>query len=201
MPYTQNSVVDSFHWLNNAETNSVEFKRLLDSNKTFFNVKPLPDNFEMWKVVDADSNFVIALVSMVDERVIYYIKCETWDDIVLRSKPVTQLKLWRTIDARHQSLTSGLPALVFSKLLDEYNVVASDGVHTYSGKRFWQQELSRAIYSNLFVYRYDVISSDLTRLDSSDGIADNAVDLWGDDEKYMNVLAIISKESLTNRAF
>ena len=195
MPYIQQSTIDSFHWLNNIDSNRMEYSRLLDSPRETFNVPLMVDGYEMIKVVESGSLFTIALLYHEKEKVLYYIKCEVWEHLNL-GKPVTQLKLWRTTDSRYQAVTSGLPSKVFAKLLDEYNVVASDGVHTYSGKRFWQQELSRAINTGLLVYRVDTITDQIEQITNVDKIADNSVDLWGSDEKYMSILAVISKGEL-----
>lgn len=195
MPYTQHTTIDSFHWLNNVDSNHNEFKRLWESPREKFDMNIMATGFEMWKITESNSIFTIAMLSTIDEKVLYYIKCEVWQHLKL-GKPVTQLKLWRTTNAKYQNVTSGIPSMVFSKLLDEYNVVVSDGVHTYSGKRFWQQELSRAIYNGLFVYKVDTLQDTMVQIVDSDTIADNSVDLWGDDERYMQILGVISKDEI-----
>ena len=198
MPYTQHTAIDSFHWLNNDVSNHNEFIRLWDSPRESFDViNSTSEGVSMWKIKESPFIFTIALLSTIDQRVLYYIKCEIWEHINL-GKPVTQLKLWRTTHPKYQNITAGLPSKVFNVLLATYNVVASDGVHTYSGKRFWQQELSRAIYKGLFVYRLDLTTRELKQLLDIDKIADNSVDLWGSDEKYMQILGVISKNSLTD---
>jgi hypothetical protein len=46
------------------------------------------------------------------------------------------------------------------------------------------------------VYRYDRMSCDLLRLEALADIRANKVDLWGDEDYYQNILAVISKEPL-----
>lgn len=198
MPYIQDSTIDSFHWLNNANSNRMEYLRLVELPREDFNVSLMVKGYELVKVVESKSIFTIALLCHQKQRVLYYIKCEVWEYLKL-GKPVTQLKLWRTIDSKYQAVTSGLPSKVFAKLLDQYNLVASDGVHTYSGKRFWQQELSRAINTGLYVYRVNTVTNQIVRLEDVDEIADNSVDLWGSSVEYMHILAVISKEKLDNK--
>lgn len=194
MPYTQCSEINSFEWLDDVSTNKVEYQSL--THNQGFGISFSPANYRMVRTETVDNSFTIALLCDEDKRVLYYIKCEIWSDVVLKAKPVTQVKLWRTSNSKYQTITSGLPAKIFNMLLTEFNVVASDGVHTYSGRRFWQQELSRAINNGLFVYRYDLMKSELQPIIEADQVTSKSMDLWGSDEKYMTILAVISKESL-----
>ena len=143
-----------------------------------------------------EPSFKIALVDDYSRRILYYIDCVTKLDICIGDTNATQVLLWRTSDVRHRPITSGFADKVFEYLLDEHSIVASNIYQTSEGRDFWVRQLGYSLAKGLYVYRYEVISCKKTRITDHACIRNNSVDLWGDEDKYSDILAVISKIEL-----
>ncbi len=75
----------------------------------------------------------IALVSHLEQKVIYYNKLIINYDIALGCKPITQVLLWRTPDPRYRNIVRGLAEKVFfDYLLNNYNIIFSYNYRSYA---------------------------------------------------------------------
>lgn len=196
----QNEIDAEFAWLDSQELNRAGYKKAITYEMTDIAgraEKALPMGFRLVRYDESPTSFNMALLADTAEQIVYYIKCHILSDVNLDAKPVTQVLLWRTSDVTYQSITSGLPELVFRKvLLKDYNIIASDSYHTTEGRGFWVRQLGYALQYGEYVYRYDRVGCELTPITDHALIRDNRADLWGDDEAYTHILAIISKTEL-----
>ncbi|MDD2817130.1 MAG: hypothetical protein PHP00_15595 [Thiotrichaceae bacterium] len=139
----------------------------------------------------------IALVSHLEEKVVYYNKLIINYDIALSCKPVTQVLLWRTSDPRYRNVVRGLAEKVFfDYLLNNYDIIFSDNYQSIYGQRFWETCLLQAIDDGLYTYMYEQMSAKLVRL-TRELFESKKVEIWGDEEKFAWILAIISKSEIT----
>ncbi len=145
---------------------------------------------------ESDNTFEIALISKTETKVLYYNKVIIVTDIHLNSRPVTQILLWRTVDPKYKSLTSGLAEKIFfDYLIETYDIIISDNNQTEQEMFFWQTRLLQAIDKGLFTYVYDYIKGNFLKLNRQ--ILEDLNDkIWGEDDTYQYQLAVISKFSL-----
>lgn len=197
----QDKINREFGFLITDKDNHEHYGKLLQQERKNVHAQigvVLPGSYELARVELDGDNFAIVLLDHSSERIVYYVKASVWDDVVLNTSPVTQVLLWRTNDVTHDLVTTGLARAIFFKyLLENYNVVASDSNQTIEGRDFWIRQTGFALATGLHVYRYHRINCDLIEITDHAIIRDNSCDLWGDDEDYCHVLAIISKESIT----
>lgn len=200
--YTNQNKIDSeLGWLNVSSENKEKYISLNTSD--LIDIAPkakvaLPPSYRLIRSEVQAEKFTIALLCDTTEEIVYYINCTVWEEITLNSKPVTQTILWRTTDVTHRRVTSGMTDDVFRNyLLETYNIIASDNAQTAEGRDFWSRQLGYALQFGDFVYRYDLMNSKLIRIEDHSTVRDNSCDLWGDDEGYETILALISKEELT----
>ena len=158
----------------------------------------LPSSYRLVRHKIKEDQFELAVLCDLSQSVVYYIKCNVWHDVHLGNYPVTQVLLWRSNDEIHIDATTGLARAVFKRyLLKLYGMIASDSMQTGQGQQFWEAQISSALRSGNYVYRYDRLTGDLTPIVSYDGVLDYSCDLWGDDkEKYEHVLALVSFHAL-----
>ncbi|UXI00418.1 hypothetical protein [Photobacterium sp. TY1-4] len=200
--YTDQSKIDyDFGWLNEEAKNRAKYNEICraESQDITQQVKiPFPPTYRLVRVALEGDGFQVALLCDATEEIVYYIKCRVWGDVVLDAKPVTQVLLWRSPLIQHIAATQGIAANIFRNyLLEEYNIIASDSCQTREGRDFWVRQLGYAIAFEEFVYRFHRIECTLERITDARAIASNSCNLWGDDEDYQNVLAIISKTEIT----
>ncbi|RZR40254.1 hypothetical protein D8T58_22280 [Vibrio vulnificus] len=199
--YTIQDKIDrEFAFLVTDKANHDYYNKLLQHERLDIHAQVgvvLPVSYELARIEFDGDDFAIVLLDHSSERIAYYVKARVWEDVVLNACPVTQVLLWRTNDVKHELVTTGLArAIFFQYLLDRYNVVASDCNQTVEGRDFWIRQTGFALLTGLHVYRYHRIECDLVEILDHAVIRDNSCDLWGDDEDYCNVLAIISKDSI-----
>lgn len=199
--YTDQNKIDiELGWLNVESENKAKYLLLTDSKLSDVAAKAkvaLPPGYRLVRSEGKAEKFTIALLCDTTSEIVYYINCTVWEEITLNSKPVTQTILWRTNDVVHRRVTSGVTEDIFRNyLLETYNIVASDNAQTQEGRDFWIRQLGYALQYDEFVYRYDLINSNLCRILDHATIRDNSCDLWGDEEEYQGILALISKEEL-----
>ncbi len=202
--YVEQAKIDTdFGWLNNSSENNAKYLQC-DGTGTGVCTEisadakvSLPPGYRLVRKNKDASHFEVALLCDVTKEVVYFISCSIWEDVVLNAKPVTQVMLWRTSNVKHRKVTSGITEEVFRNyLLESYNVIASDNCQTREGRDFWVRQIGYALVYGEFVYRYDRMNSQLQPITEHASVRDNSCDLWGDDEKYENILAIISKEAI-----
>lgn len=199
---TQKKIDIDFGWLKDVKKNKEHYANICQFELEDVGAKALlmlPPGYRLvkWSKEDVDNSFFLALLCDTSGEVTYYIDCAVWEDISLDCKPVTQVLLWRTTLVAHQVVTSGLALHIFRNyLLEHYNVIASDSSHTTQGRDFWERQLGYALAYKEYVYRYNRMTGSLTQITDPEVIVNNSCDLWGDDETYENILAIISKEPL-----
>jgi len=146
---------------------------------------------------EADNIFEIALVSKIEEKVIYYNKVIILNDVHLNSRPATQILLWRTVDPKYKGLTAGLAEKIFfDYIIENYDIIISDNNQTEQGMFFWQTRLLQAIDKGLFTYLYDFIKGNLLKLNRQI-LEEKTEEIWGEDETYQYQLAVISKFSIS----
>ena len=197
---TQDKIDQEFGFLVTDKDNHEHYGKLLQKERKDIRTQVrvvLPESYELARFEFDGGNFAIVLLDHSSERIAYYVKANVWEDVVLNASPVTQVLLWRTNDVTHEAVTTGLARQIFfTYLLESYNVVASDSHQTAEGREFWIRQTGFALSTGSHVYRYHRINCDLFEITDHAVIRDNSCDLWGDDEDYSNVLAIISKESI-----
>lgn len=196
----QDKIDDEFMFLIDDAQNSECYEKLINSEHVSVkaDVKhSMPASYDLIRVNVSEEQFVIALVDHTTKSIAYYIRANVWEDVFLHGKPVTQVLLWRTSNIIHKSVTSGLPQDVFfNYLLDTYNIVASDSHQTTEGRNFWIDKLGEAMMMGFHVYRYHRLHCNLFEIVDHADVRTNRCDLWGDDEDYQNVLALITKNEV-----
>ncbi|NOH82862.1 hypothetical protein F0249_03490 [Vibrio sp. 03-59-1] len=196
----QMKIDHDFGWLYDEKLNREKYHEILKSDPQDITQQAkimFPPTYQLVRVELEDEGFQVAVLCGATEEVVYYIKCRVWEDVVLDEKPVTQVLLWRTNLVEHVAATQGIAANIFRNyLLDQYNIIASDSCQTREGRDFWVRQLGYAIAFQEYVYRFHRVDCSLIRLEDPRAIASNACDLWGDDQDYENVLAIISKNEI-----
>lgn len=200
---SQDKIDQEFDFLNIDAENTKLYQKLRDQEASSDDISrmarhEMPAGYSLSKYQVKDDQFVVVALCHTTQEVVYYIRVNIWDDVFLNEKPVTQVLLWRTIKAKHRAATRDLAENVFfGYLLENYSVVASDSHQTVQGRTFWETKLSIALERGYHVYRYHRLYCDLTVIESDEQISSNSCDLWGDDEDYQNVLAIISKDEIS----
>lgn len=198
---TQKKIDIDFSWMNDDSDNTARYEltcAAVIEDVTSKASLTLPPGYRLVRQEKEDSDsFEIYLLCDTSKEVVYYIECNVLEDINFDRKPVTQVLLWRTLVVDHRAVTSEIPEKIFRNyLLESYNVIASDTHHTAEGRTFWTRQLGYALQYGEFVYRYDRMSGALLQLTDHAVIRTNSCDLWGDEQHYENILAIISKEAL-----
>ncbi|WP_413113403.1 hypothetical protein [Thaumasiovibrio sp. DFM-14] len=198
----QTKITVDFGWLDNIQENTAKFSELktagFDASSIASKAKIiLAPGYQMVRSDIDDMAFELALLCESTKEVVYYIKCQVWGDVYLNAKPITQVLLWRTSNVVHRRITSGLAEDIFrGYLLDEYNIVASDSCQTREGRDFWVRQLGYALQFGEFVYRFDRLNCELLQITDHATVRDNSCDLWGDEQEYENILAMISKDEI-----
>ncbi|OPX54319.1 hypothetical protein SAMN02745127_02978 [Oceanospirillum multiglobuliferum] len=200
--YVNQSKIDhDFGWLNDQATNAESYADFT-SRASLENVAraakmSLVPGYRLIRVVDDADHFSIVLLCDTTKEIVYFVKCHIWEDVVLNNKPLTQVMLWRTAVIKHRRVTSGFAEDLFRLyLLERYSIIASDSCQTREGRDFWVRQLGYALEFGEYIYRYDRIAGQLQAITDHAMVINNACDLWGDDARYENILAIISKDPL-----
>ena len=197
--YTTQSKIDAdFQNYDDDTLNRQEYLRIANaSSKKDISKEALvfvPPSYSLVRLDIDETHFEVALICDADQSLVYYIKALVWSDIFLKGKPVTQTLIWRTNNVIHKRVTSGVTEdIFFNYLIEYYNIVASDANHTTEGRNFWIRQMGAALLRELYVYRYDLLESSLVRVLDHAIVRNNSIDMWGDAQRYENILAVISK--------
>ena len=193
---SQSSITHDFSFLDSSEENHDFYSRHYNLG---FNV-PIPGvsaGYRLVHVAQAPDHFHVLMLCDATQEVVYYIDCRVYMDTYLERTSPTQVMLWRSMAPRHERAVSGIARTVFlDYLLKSYSIVASDSCQTREGRSFWVRQMLYAMDADLHVYRYDRLNCDLYEVVAEDEITTNSADIWGDDESYQNILAIITPRSL-----
>lgn len=198
----QKKIDEIFEDLETEEGNLAQYKKLSSSEKKINIQKEAnyacPPGYSLVRIDEnKDNKFLIALLSDIDNTVIYYNEVIITDVVHLNCRPATQIKVWRTSDATYINLTDKLPGKIFfDYLLNRYDVILSDNEHTDLGRMFWQSNMSKALIRELYVYYYDMINSKLISISNQKELNSLKSKIWGHSDEYETNLAIISKIEL-----
>lgn len=195
------SVLDT-NFLNSSSQNRAFFQGVgqggFDIAREAMSRDAVLPGYRLVQVSVNENNFKILMMCDVNQEVILYVDCRLFTEGLLRSKPLVQLTLWRTMDPRYDKVMAGVPTGIFQNyLLERYDIVAGDLCQANEGRPFWVKQMLLAQYSGRYVYRYDRRVLSLRLITDKDDITANGADLWGDDESYRNILAVISKHGLS----
>ncbi|WP_033576293.1 phage protein [Dickeya chrysanthemi] len=132
---------------------------------------------------------------------VYAVKLRFRNDIVEMKTTCTQIMVWKTVQARHDSAVRGLPQLFFEFFLESHSIVVSDEEQTLDGRRFWEKMISWAMSTNGYrVYVSDGTQEGrpLTFMTSWDDFYSTWAEFcWGGDrECHTHRLLVISKHDL-----
>lgn len=201
IPPLRNEIEKELLFLNADYSNRSTYGDLslngVESSKEVLGTHVLPSGYRLVRAAKGDERFVIAMLHDGEGAVVYYVDCVIRRDIYLRTRPATQVTVWRSWEPQHEGAVHGIASMVFQDyLLGSYNVVVSDSCQTREGTAFWVKQLLKAMYLGRYVYRYDLESCKLTQITDGEVVRTGAADLWGEEGKYQKVLAIISKDHL-----
>ncbi|QZN94107.1 hypothetical protein [Symbiopectobacterium purcellii] len=141
------------------------------------------------------------ITDVQDPETVYAVKLVFRHDIVDAKKTCTQILVWRTVQAQHDTAVHGLPKIFFQFFLESYSIVVSDEEQTSDGRRFWETMISWAMStSGYHVYVSDGTqeSRPLTFMTSWDEFYTTWADFcWGNDKDcHSHRLLVISKDKL-----
>ena len=181
----------AFHMLTHSANNKQEYERLY-YNTDGIDFK-LPDGFLLVRNDLTETEFELAVLDLNNQAVVYYNKVRQVDEVFLGAKPVVQCLVWRSTKRRYVGALRGVAGDVFFEyLLKTYNVVMSDNEQTLHGHQFWMYQIDRAMEEGMYVYKFDQISCELTRVyDETE-----TVDFYGSEDEYWTKLLIISVDEL-----
>lgn len=193
---SQSSITTDFRFLDS----SIENRGCYERNRGLNFAIPIPGicaGYRLVQVPQAPDHFLVLMLCDATCEVVYYIDCRVYPDRFLDSFSPTQVMLWRSMAPRHERAVSGIARVVFFDfLLKSYSIVASDSCQTREGRTFWVRQMLLALDKDMHVYRYDRLHCVLKEIVTEDEITMNSGDLWGDDESYQNILAVITPRSL-----
>lgn len=198
----QQKIDQDFGWLDNQQQNTKFYADFIsrDSLEDVAQAAKitLTPGYRLVRATDDDQRFSIALLCDTTRETVYLVKCNIWEDVVLKGRPLTQVLVWRTGLVKHRRVTSGFAEDIFRNyLLDRYSIIASDSCQTREGRDFWVRQMGYALEYGEYVYRYDLLASQLQSITDPMVIVSNSCDLWGDDVRYEHILAVITKIPLT----
>lgn len=138
------------------------------------------------------------LLGINNGKVVFLSKYLEKRDLVLDGY-VVQQAVWRA-SGKEADAYKGFPTrLLLNHYLPTYGKVVSDEMQSSFGKRLWLRFGEEAIDSNNFVYVYDtsrVVDALLPVTSMEDVADDSTADIWGDEDKHLKKLLVISKTVL-----
>ncbi|EKT62925.1 hypothetical protein OOA_05596 [Providencia burhodogranariea DSM 19968] len=155
-----------------------------------------------YRLVKSSKSDQYRLVAEGDEpETAYLVELCFRTDIVYGKKTCTQIKVWRTISAKHRDAVKELPRTFFANLLNDHSIVVSDEEQTGDGKRFWEGMIDWAMSAGYYVYVSDGTLEErpLTTVNTMSDFY-NTWDkfCWGNDrDVHTHRLAVISKIKLS----
>ncbi|CDL80950.1 hypothetical protein [Xenorhabdus szentirmaii] len=158
----------------------------------------VPHGYRLVKSLKKDQFRMIA--DGKEPETVYLVEVFFREDIVVGKTTCTQIKVWRTVSAKHQEVVSGFPKTFFKHLLMNHNIVVTDEQQTGDGKRFWEAIISWALNMKYNVYASDGTQEDrpLIIIKTMDEFYDKWDEFcWGHDpEVHTHRLVVISRTPL-----
>lgn len=193
---SQSSITRDFSFLDSSEKNH-EFYSGHCGLGFDVPIHGVSAGYRLVHVAQSPDRFLVLMLCDSTQEVVYYIDCRVYGDKYLEYTSPTQVMLWRSMAPRHERAVSGIARTVFlDYLLKSYSIMASDSCQTREGRSFWVRQMLFAMDAGLHVYRYDRLNCVLKEVLTEDEVTTNSADLWGDDESYQNILAVITPQSL-----
>ncbi|MGE6168591.1 hypothetical protein ACLHZW_04985 [Aeromonas media] len=160
---------------------------------------PLPPSYRLICVTTrlGGDKLEIALVNDYTSEVAYYNQLSIVHHEILKFRPATQQRIWRSFNHKHKAALRDLPsAVLFSYILARYDVLLSDNIQTGEGMHFWKAWMSEALYRKLYVYHYQPMTYELLQIRTDAELADLSDQIWGSTQSYQRQLAIIACKPL-----
>jgi hypothetical protein len=185
-----------FKELDSKHLNSLLCVSLQNHTSSVVNVgETFPPVYTLRRFELTADTFVVALIYEPVDEIVYYVKVQQWEDISFKSKPVTQVLVWRTTNIDHEIIVFGLPEKVFMNyLLLNYNIVISDTNQTIQGAYFWIRMISKLFQTGVNIYQYDLITGIYFRIDDIVKLRNNEYDTWGDSDEYQHRLLVLKRD-------
>ncbi|WP_272661391.1 hypothetical protein [Providencia sp. PROV089] len=201
MPYVIPDTDADFNTKLKAPEKNIDFTKIfLESGVVDFSLPGFvtPHGYKFVKSINKDQYRLIAVGDKPET--VYLVELRFRNDIVYGKKTCTQIKVWRTISARHNTAVKDLPRTFFTDLLTKHSIVVSDEEQTGDGKRFWETMIDWALDSNYHVYVSDGTQEDrpLTAIkDMNEFYSKWDAFCWGNDrDVHAHRLAVISEKAL-----
>lgn len=149
------------------------------------------------RIRPGSDEFEIALLNDVEHSVVYYNKVLISKINDLNCRHATQNMVWRSANAQHSVVLRDVAQkVIFSYILERYDVILSDNQQAGEGKFFWQRQMSNAISFGLHVYYYQILSAQLQPI-LTQGELNNLEDqLWSEEDDQQYHFALISRVQL-----
>lgn len=179
--------INSLHNINNNKSRYFE----LSAYRVYSELSEIsvPPTYRFVRNEEDGNSFQIALLSDYSNEVIYCIHCTVLPKLVLDSKPVIQVSVWRTSVIAHSKVISSLTERIFENyLLNSYNIC----FQIQESKDFWTRQLGHALERDNHVYRYNFATGDLRIIFDHAEIRNNSADMYA-----QNILAVVTNEPLS----
>nr|WP_228029633.1 hypothetical protein [Pectobacterium carotovorum]AKG47496.1 hypothetical protein pA_00056 [Pectobacterium carotovorum] len=201
MPYVIPDTDADFNTKLKAPEKNIDYTRLFLQSGVEDFVLPgfvTPHGYRFVKSKTDDQYRLIAMGE--NPETVYLVQLRFRNDIVYGKTTCTQIKVWRTISAKHNEVVHNLPRTFFTNLLKKHSIVVSDEEQTGDGKRFWETMIDWAMSSGFYVYVSDGTEEDrpLSKITDMGEFYDKWDDFcWGNDrEVHTHRLAVISLNNI-----
>lgn len=153
MPYTIDDATFR-HKLGLHETNVSHTARYLERGVDNF-VLPGWVTPSGYRLVKSKQGEQYRLISNETQETVYAVKLIFRTDIIAKQKTCTQVMVWRSPDARHETAVYNLPKFFFAYFLKSYVIIVTDEQQTPEGQSFWERRISQALIDGSYVYVSD----------------------------------------------
>ena len=143
------------------------------------------------------NQFEIALIDTNSRYIVYYNRVTISEDVELKAKPATQVRVWRTPKREYRKTIDNLAHTVFfDYLLHSYTVIVTDSHQSSDGMNFWHSRIYDALEEGLHVYAYEQMTGKCTEMASTEDFTKIIDQVWSEREDAKFWLMAISKEKL-----
>lgn len=109
-----------------------------------------------------DDEFEIALIDDAESSVAYYDKVTVVHLPEISSRRIAHSRIWRSASYRHSlALRDILQKVLFGYLVQEYDVLISQGPASWESEFYWYRKVSCAVEAGLYVYVQDLATEEL----------------------------------------
>jgi hypothetical protein len=153
-------------------------------------IKEFPNGEILYKL---GNKFI--LIDIEVPQIQYIVQYEIKNSIMLNHQTIQQVKVWRN-DLSHN--VKGLAELIFfKKLLPLTDIIVTDALQTYDGKKFWFNRIMDAFRLNLNLYSIDLNKKkSLMKFDDHKELQKFIDSHYGHKEQFKTKRLIISSISL-----